>query len=164
MASQIPNSELFVVHYSPDNKEDLTRRLEKVGSTEDMEQDNMLLVHVKEKKQAAPQAAWERLSAAVGSAGAVQPVLSDERGTPHYPTGEVTVRFVKKPSEKELKAFSSKYGLRLRDRNEFVPEQAAFQVEDPGANYLPDLLKQITSSKTVDSAWANTLSSYKRMK
>ncbi|MCA1606921.1 MAG: hypothetical protein LC775_15955, partial [Acidobacteria bacterium] len=116
------------------------------------------------RKFSRPQAGWQRLTKLIGSSGTVQPVLSDETGQPHYPTGELTVRFLKKPSNKDLKEFGSRYGLRLRDRNEFVPEQAAFQVTDPAASYLPDLVQQIAADKTIKSAWANTLSHYKRMK
>ena len=163
VAKQIPNSELFVVHLSSKDKDQVSRRLESIGSTEDMGDHNTLLLRVK-KKFAKPQAGWRRLAELVGSSGTVQPVLSDETGQPHYPTGELTVRFVKKPSNKDLKEFASKYGLKVRNINEFVPEQVAFQVTDPATIYLPDLVRQLAADKMTKSAWANTLSHYKRMK
>jgi hypothetical protein len=169
LAKQIPNADLFVVHLTPQNKEEVSRRLESVGSIEDIGEDNTLLLRVKKTRsqsqaESQPQAQWRRLTEMIGSSGSVQPVLSDETGHPHYPTGELTVRFLKKPSDKNVKEFAEKYGLRLRDRNEFVPEQAAFQVADPAATYLPDLLQEITADKTIKNAWANTRSQYKRMK
>lgn len=163
MAKQIPNTDLFVVHVTSQNKDEISRRLKSIGSTEELGEDNTLLLRVN-KKFSKPQAGWQRLTKLIGSSGTVQPVLSDETGQPHYPTGELTVRFLKKPSNKDLKEFSSRYGLRLRDMNEFVPEQAAFQLTDPATTYLPDLVQQITADKTIKSAWANTLSHYKRMK
>ncbi len=163
MAKQIPKADLFVVHLMTQNKEEVSRRLKSIGSTEDLGEDNTLLLRVN-RKFSRPQAGWQQLTKLIGSSGTVQPVLSDETGQPHYPTGELTVRFLKKPSNKDLKEFGSRYGLRLRDRNEFVPEQAAFQVTDPAASYLPDLVQQIAADKTIKSAWANTLSHYKRMK
>lgn len=169
MAKQIPNADLFVVHLTPENKEEVSRRLESVGSIEDLGEDNTLLLRVKKARsqsqaQSQPQAQWQRLSKLIGSSGSVQPVLSDETGHPHYPTGELTVRFLRKPTQSDLKQFAAKYGLRLRDRNEFVPEQAAFEVTDPASTYLPDLVQQIEADKTIKQAWANTLSRYKRMK
>lgn len=163
MAKQIPKDDLFVVHLISQNKEEVLRRLQSIGSTEDLGEENTMLLRVN-KRFSGPQAGWQHLTELLGASGTVQPVLSDETGQPHYPTGELTVRFLKKPSTKDFKEFASRYGLRLRDRNEFVPEQAAFQVIDPAATYLPDLVQQIAADKTVKSAWANTLSQYKRMK
>lgn len=161
MAKQIPNADLFVVRVRSQDNEEVAQRLKSIGSTENLGEDNTLLLRVN-KKFSGPQAGWQRLTKLIGSSGTVQPVLSDETGQPHYPTGEVTVRFLKEPSDKDLKQFAAKYRLSLRDRNEFVPEQAAFQVNDPAATYLPDLVKQITADKAIKNAWANTLSQYKR--
>jgi hypothetical protein len=163
VAKQIPNANLFIVHLISQNKDEVSQRLKSIGSTEDLGEDNTLLLRVN-KKFSKPQAGWQRLTKLIGSSGTVQPVLSDETGQPHYPTGELTVRFLKKPSNKDLKQFTSRYGLRLRDINEFVPEQIAFQVIDPTTTYLPELVRQISLDKMTKSAWANTLSQYKRMK
>ena len=162
MAKQIPNPDLFVVYVPQKNKEEVSRRLESIGSIEDLDEENALLLRVKTARSQ-PQAQWRQLSEVVGPSGTVQPVLSDETGYPHYPTGELTVRFLKKPSDKQLKQFAAKYELRLRDRNEFVPEQAAFQVADPSATYLPDLIQKIEADKNIKQAWANTRSHYRRM-
>jgi hypothetical protein len=167
MAKQIPDPDLFVVHLTPQNREEISRRLESVGSIENLGEDNTLLLRVKKTRsqvQPQPQAQWQRLTEMLGSSGSAQPVLTDETGHPHYPTGELTVRFLKRPSDKTLKKFAEKYGLRLRNRNEFVDEQAAFQVTDPAATYLPDLIQQITGDKTIKLAWANTLSRQRRIK
>jgi hypothetical protein len=161
LAKQIPNAEQFVVNLSSDSKEEVFKRLESLGSIEDLGQANLLLLRVNQSSSR-PHEDWKRLSQLVGSNGVVQPVLLDETGHPHYPTGEVTARFLKKLSDKELHQFATKYGLRLRDRNEFVPEQATFQLADPAGTYLPKLLQELSEDKRVKNSWANTLSYYKR--
>jgi hypothetical protein len=160
VAKQIPSSDLFVVYLPQENKEEVYRRLKSFGSIEDLDEENTLLLRVKTARSEL-QAQWRQLSDIVGTSGIVQPVLSDETGYPHYPTGELTVRFLKKPSDKELEKFAAKYKLRLRDRNEFVPEQAVFQLANPSATYLPDLIQKIAGDKKVKRAWANTRSRYR---
>lgn len=161
LAKQIPGAEQFVVHLSSDNKEEVTKQLKTLGSIEDLDQTNALLLRVNQRSSE-PQEGWKHLSKLVGSNGMVQPVLFDETGHPHYPTGEVSVRFLKKLSDKALRQFAEKYGLLLRERNEFVPEQATFKLVDPAQTYLPNVVRQIAADKDVKNSWANTLSYYKR--
>ena len=161
MVKQIPNPESFLLYIKPEDRAEVSNRLASIGSIEEVEQD-MLLLRVTHKASE-PEAQWRQLSELVGPLARVQPVLSDEQGHTQFPTGDVTVRFVKKPSDKQLKEFASKYRLQLRDRNEFVPEQAAFHVDEPTTTYLPNLVQQIAADKKIKSAWANTRSRYKRM-
>jgi hypothetical protein len=161
VASQIPSKEQFVVQVTPDNKRKVLRQLESIGSIEDLGEGDEFLLRVN-KAGADARIEWLRLTKLIGSSGTVQSVLSDETGHPHFPTGELTVRFKSAPSNEELKRFAANYGLRLRDRNEFVPEQAAFRQVDSTRTFLPDLIEQISANKTVKQVWANTRSHYSR--
>jgi hypothetical protein len=160
VTKQTPNPELFLVYVDPKDKSEVSRRHAAAGSLEELDENNLLL-HVK-TKAASPETQWRELTNLAGSLATVQPVLIDEKGQTLYPTGDLTVRFPKKPTAKQLKDFAAKYGLQLRDRNEFVPEQAAFKLKNPTTTYLPDVLQQIDSDKDIQTAWPNTRSRYER--
>lgn len=161
LAKQIPKPESFLLYVKPNDKAEVSSRLASIGSVEELDEDTLLLRLT--NKVSEPEAQWRQLSELVGPLAMVQPVLSDEQGHTQFPTGDVTVRFLKKPSDKQLKEFATKYRLQLRDRNEFVPEQAAFHVDDPNATYLPNLVEEISADKKIKSAWANTRSRYRRI-
>jgi len=135
-------------------------QLESVGQAEPVGQDGLVVVSLPQTR-GDPKQAWQRLiqSDAVEWAA---PVLEDESAEEHVPTGEVTVRFAHRPSQKDLEQFASANGLTLRDRNEFVEEQAAFQVAQPRETYLPDLISKLSQRRGVTRAWANTLSRYRK--
>jgi hypothetical protein len=103
--------------------------------------------------------AWQTLQEEVGEAE-VDPVLLDESGEPHYPTGEVTVRFLKAPTSEFLSSFTRKYDLEVKSQNKYVPEQLAFTPANH--KYLPDLVDQLQRAENVANAWANTMSHYRR--
>jgi hypothetical protein len=90
------------------------------------------------------------------------PVMEGEDGSHHFPTGEVTVRFEHAPTDAQLKAFAEARQLVLKRRNEFAPQQAVFAPLHLGETYLPDLVDDLDKAKGVQTAWANTLSSYRR--
>jgi hypothetical protein len=153
---QTPDPELFVVYFDPKDKAEVSQLLAPLGSLEELDENNLLLrVNT---KASSPETQWRELTKLVGSLATVQPVLTDEKGQTHLPTGDLTVRFPKKPTAKQLKDFAAKYGLQLRDRNEFVPEQVAFKTD----SYLPDVLQQIDTDKDIKTAWPNTRSRYQR--
>ena len=156
MTKQTPNPELFLIHIEAKDKAEVTERLAAAGSLEELDENNLLLRVT--NKASSPETQWRELTDLVGSLGMVQPVLLDEKGQTLLPTGDVTVRFSKKPTAKQLKDFAAKYGLQLRDRNEFVPEQAAFKTN----TYLPDVLEQIDTDEDIQTAWPNTRSRYER--
>ena len=93
--------------------------------------------------------------------GSVQPVLIDEAGEPHYPTGEISVRFKAAPDDEGLRRFAADHGLRLLRRNQFVREQVVFKPLD-SSSYLPDLVQAIEREGVAKAVWANTLSHYQR--
>jgi hypothetical protein len=105
--------------------------------------------------------AWKTLIGALGG-GSAYPVLIDRDGAEHYPTGEVTVRFEKKPSPDALTAFAHEQELRLVRANEFAPQQFVVAPLDPSKEYLPRLVARLSAYPSVRAAWANTLSRYRR--
>ena len=155
MTKQTANPELFLIYIDPKDKAEVTQRLAIAGTLEELDENNLLL-HVKTK--ASPETQWRELTNLLASLATVQPVLIDEKGQTLYPTGDVTVRFSKKPTAKQLKDFAAKHGLELRDRNEFVREQATFKTN----TYLPDVLQQIDTDNDIKEAWPNTRSHYQR--
>lgn len=158
----VASADAFVVHPETSDRRALTERLAKLGQAEELEGSDALLVRLPASSTEA-RAAWRRLHESAGDAAVVQPVLVDEQGHPHYPTGEISVRFREPPSEDALRTFAAAHGLTLRSRNQYVPQQAVFRLADPRRTYLPDLVEKLASDKGVVAAWANTLSSYRRI-
>lgn len=112
----------------------------------------------------APYDGWRQLRAALGETSEVQPVLLDDTGGRHLPTGEVTVRFKHEPPAADLEDFASRHALRLVRRNEFEPGQVVFLPSNAPDVFLPHLVEALEGDAAVHRAWANTRSSYQRAK
>lgn len=159
-ARQIPSADCFVVKTSPGASPAGRRNLAGRVALEKIEGSDLLLLKLGEVHPE-PKTAWQRVLDGMESAQWVAPVLLDEQSQPHFPTGDVSVRFDHTPSETELEKFAAAHGLELKGRNEFIPEQASFRPADLRHTYLPDLLRALGSEKGVAAAWANTLSRYR---
>lgn len=106
--------------------------------------------------------AWQTAVRELGDETGLFPVLYDRAGSPHYPTGEVTVRFEARPSDSDLRPFCEEQRLCLLRRNEFAAQQVVFEPAALASEYLPDLVSRISAQAGVHAAWANTLSCYRR--
>lgn len=153
-----PATDLFVIHATAARIAQAVAGLgtvEKLGTTEPL----YLL------KLTAPQPArdaWAAVAKALGGKRAAYPVLIDVDGTPHYPTGEITVRFEQASSDANVDAFASAHRLKLVRANELAPKQFVFSPIASAAEFLPDLIARLAAQSGVSSAWANTLSVYRR--
>lgn len=156
MAQQVPSSEYLVVKPSA-NAPGLRDALAELGEVEPVGEDLLLL-----RPANGLDAARKRLLDETEGVAWAEPVLLDERNEPHVPTGEVSVRFTRSLSDRELEAFARTHELRLERRNEFVPEQATFTPVDPRRSSLPELVQELTAASDVRSAFANTKSRYRR--
>lgn len=107
-------------------------------------------------------AAWQAAQRALGGALAAYPVLYDRDRAPHYPTGEVTIRFESAPSDAELGSFCGQQQLRLLRRNAFVAQQIVCEPASAADEFLPELVRRLADLPGVSAAWANTQSSYRR--
>ena len=106
---------------------------------------------------------WERIRDAVKSAEWVAPVVVDKAGLTSYPTGAVTVRFEKAPTEDDVREIEATYDLRSARQNEYVPEQYVFVPAEPRETFLPDLLARIDADPRVHAVWPVTMSRYARV-
>ncbi len=164
-SGQRASPNMFVVSVGPDKKEkeSATQRLAQLGEVEELKGGRGLLLLRVGSGASSPKLVWRRAAQLLGGAGRAMPVLLDETGAPMYPTGEVTVRFKRSLSDKELRVFARAHGLNLARRNEFVPEQAVFQPAQQAEPYLPDLIKEVARSGEAKRAWANTLAQFTRI-
>lgn len=135
--------------------------LGELGKVEPVGEQDLLLVRLDESSRDV-EAARRRLLDETKDVAWAEPALLDERNEPQLPTGEISVRFTRSLSDDELEAFAAEHGLRLRARNEFVPEQATFTRADPRLTTLQGLLPSLSAAPDVRSAFANTLSRYRR--
>jgi hypothetical protein len=158
-SKQIPSQDTFLVRTPPGKKSVTVKRLAAFGDVQEAGEAGGVLVKLSHPLAGDPKATWEKLQQEAHEAQ-VDPVLFDESGAPHFPTGEITIRFGKRPSDTFLAKFAKQYGLKVRSRNEYVPAQVAFEVTSH--SYLPELIESLTPAESVASAWANTKSQYRR--
>ena len=160
-AEQKPSKDLFVVHAKRD-RQTVQDALLDFGEVEEIKGgDNLLLVQL--NKDSADKKTRQSIQDQLGKDEVVQPVLVDESGQHQYPTGEISVRFERNPSDAELKRFAKAHKLAMRRRNEYVPQQVIFEPLDPADRYVPEVIEEISSDKNVQLAWANTLSRYQKL-
>jgi hypothetical protein len=88
------------------------------------------------------------------------PLLRDRDGVAHYPTGEVTVRFAKAPTDDALGAFAKAHRVTLARRNALEPRQAVFAPATQ--EWLPNLVDRLAAAPGVVRAWPVTVSRYER--
>ena len=155
-----PSSDQFVVRVKTSARPAAARRLASVGTVEELQGGDALLIRA--GKTGKGRSAWDAVKRAAGAGATVQPVLLDADGQPHFPTGEISVRFEKAPSDDQLQQFAAAHGLRLRDRNELAPQQAVFLPAEATDGYLPDLVNELANEDGTKAAWANTQSRYRR--
>jgi hypothetical protein len=159
-SSQLPSQSEFVVNVSEGDLEEALAAGSSEAATGPRLDEHTFLVELPSPDD--PRSAWQRLVDQFGSASWVSPVVVDDGSVPHYPTGDVTVRFRAPVSDSELEAFAASNGLELNARNEFVAEQASFRPQDRRGTYLPDLVEHLERDDAVGAVWLNTKSAYKR--
>lgn len=155
----MPSDHQFVVCPSVSGKarQDLTQ----LGDAETLTPD-LLLVRAPHPSRDAKRA-WRALLARAPEVEWAAPVLLDEAGEPHYPTGDVTVRFDHTPSDDELATFAHRHGLDRCRRNEFVATQMSCSPADARGTYLPELVSTLSDAPGVIAAWPGTRSRYRRL-
>lgn len=159
---QDPSDHLFVVD-TPHDRESAVERLSPLGTVTPLEgNDRLLLLSIPAGDEGDPESRWVHAKELLGDLGTVQPVLLDELGEAHFPTGEISVRFHEAPADDRLQKFAEEHGLRLRDRNELVPQQAVFRPADPSSSYLPKVVQELAQTHDTKAVWANTLTRFRR--
>jgi hypothetical protein len=159
---QAPSDHLFVVDIGSQERDQAVQRLAPLGTVKPLEGSERLLLLTIAPGSLDAESAWSRGRELLGDLGSVHPVLLDELGEPHFPTGEISVRFHEVPPDDRLQEFAAEHGLRLRDRNEYVPQQAVFRPVDSSASYLPKLVQELADTKDTKAVWANTLTRFQR--
>jgi hypothetical protein len=157
-----PARDRFVVHVSAERAAQVEKALGTAGRVEDLLEGGLRVVQLAAEGAEDVESTWDRLRAAVGPEGWVSPVLVDAVNEPHYPTGDVTVRFAHEPPDTELEAFAADHQLRVKARNAFVRQQVTFEPVDRSRTYLPGLVARLAEANGVRTAWANTRSAYRR--
>jgi hypothetical protein len=155
----VPAPERFVIR-TADRDAPVSNEVRALGDVEPLTPNQALHV-LSMKTGQTGERAWKALTGALGG-GSAYPVLIDGDGAEHYPTGEVTVRFEEKPSPALLESLARDQQVELVRENEFAPQQFVVVSRDPNKEYLPRLVERLSGYPGVRSAWANTLSRYRR--
>jgi hypothetical protein len=156
-----PARDEFVLRL-PSPAEEAVARARRLGAVERFESAPQLYL-LRVAPGATSREAWRAAAQELGDDAALFPVLYDPGGAPHYPTGEVTVRFdAAAPPDADLHRFCAAHGLRLLRRNEYAEEQVVCEPVAPAREFLPDLVARLATEPGVRRAWANTLSRYRR--
>ncbi len=154
-----PSPDEFVIRSAASDS--LIARARVLGSLEQLDAAEPLCV-LRVEGKASSKDAWQAALRALGQDTPVFPVLYDRNRSPHYPTGEVTVRFEVAPTDADLRSFCAEQRLRLLRRNEFAAQQVVCEPVAAASEFLPDLVARLSTQPGVRSAWANTLSRYRR--
>ena len=164
IATQSPSPSALVV-WIPEvsQKSSFRKRLEQLGTVEDLPgYPDRVLLNVA-SAPGDPKASWQLIRERLGPHVKVEPVLLDEAKRPQYATGTVTVRFQRALTDIELAEWGRQRGLQVEARNKYVPNQVTFQPLDR-TRFLPELLQEIkASAQSIVSAWADTLSHYRKL-
>ncbi|MCP3959415.1 MAG: hypothetical protein GY719_16315 [bacterium] len=162
--SHKPSPRRFVVRPAKGEFPDLEQRVAALGSVRPLKgSTEAAVVEIEVEIQSADhKETWESVRDALGAQHDVAPVLLDDEGGEHYPTGTIGVRFEKVPDEDELDRFAVEHGLKVRARNKYVAAQADFEIANRESSYLPEVVEKLMSSEKVRTAWAATESLYRR--
>lgn len=112
------------------------------------------------KRSGDPRQVWQRVRERLADNCMVAPVLDDEAGEHHYPTGSISARFSRALTDDELERFAEAHELSVEGRNEWVPEQVSFRPRHPEKAYLPDVRAALERSADVARVWEETESYY----
>lgn len=111
-----------------------------------------------------PKETWRQIRDQLGPEFDLIPAFIDDRGNISYPTGLVWVQFIETPTDDELDAYARRWGLRVKARNKYMPDEATFEKLDSAFNtYLPDILESIQrDTKRVRAVSAIKISKFKK--
>jgi len=155
-----PAAHQFVIHLARASAS-LPEQIAGLGRVTKLDEDQSRFLLEVESRGAAKES-WRSLTRQLGEAAFAYPVLLDRQGMAHYPTGEVTVRFRGAPAPGELQEFAARHQLRLLRANEYTPLQFVLEPLDRADLFLPDLVARLAGAPGVHSAWANTVSRYRK--
>ncbi len=165
-SQQIPIADFFVIPGYPNDKAIIAKALNSLATVERIAHYDLLLLTM-HKPSTDPRTVWheliDQLMNRIGPQYLPIPIIQDELGVLHYPTGEITLRFQRSLSDQEVQNFCNEHGFCFRRRNEFVPEQIVCQAGQLGPSYLPDLIEQASSLPLVATIWLNTISTFERI-
>jgi hypothetical protein len=164
MARQRASSDEFVVRVDrATDRQALESRAASMGSIEPIVgRDDMFVLRLRDTPPPG-RAGWERVQDAFDRKLATDPVMVDDGGAPHYPTGKIGVRFKHPPEADELERFADELKLRLVGVNKYVAAQAMFEPRDP-SDYLPERVDVVAADERVMKAWPEALSAFRRHK
>lgn len=92
-----------------------------------------------------------------------KPVLCDpESRLQQIPTDEISVRFKKVPSEKDLKAVEKKYGVVVERQNEFVPSQFIVKTSRSIEGDTLEVASRMDEAEEIEFAAPNFISEHRR--
>ena len=106
--------------------------------------------------------AWRKLQRQLGGQFQALPVLSDPDSGERYPTGRIGVRFRAPVSDTQLQHLATAAGAQLLHRTPRTDRQAVFTATDPAAQYAPALVERLAEDDSVDRAWLDAESAYRR--
>jgi hypothetical protein len=164
MTEATSNSE-YVIIFSDKKKmtAKLMTDLRKIGHIEQLSGVSLGFVVKLEKPAQSGKQGWAQLTELLNGKADVFPVFEDESQTQRYPIGKLQVRFPTRPTDRQLKEICQSQGLKISGRNEFTPDQVAFELKKPSDHYLPDLVQELSQEQgPLTKVWPVTLSQFRR--
>lgn len=139
--------------------------LDKLGKIEPLgKYINLCLLYV-DSPSDDPKETWRQVRERLGPEFDLHPVYIDDRGNIGYPTGLLWVQFIQAPSDEELDVYARLWGLRVKARSRYMPNEITFeQTDSTRYKYLPEIIESIQSDiQNVGAVSSINISKLKRV-
>ncbi len=155
--------DVWAVRFAESAKASVQQVLRKFGEVREIATQRLFVVELAKSAQ------QDELSAALtslldrGDVEFFKPVLRDpESRLQQILTDEISVRFKKVPSAKDLKAVEKKYGVIVERRNEFVPSQFIVKTSRSIEEDTLEVASRMDEAEEVEFAAPNFISEHRR--
>lgn len=156
-------AQVWAVRYQAAHRAAVERALIACGRVRELAPQRLFVVELASAAQSDKLLARLEQLRAAGQIEFFQPVLRDAVSQlQQIVTDEISVRFKKVPSAKQLKAVERKYGVRVARRNEFVPNQFIVQTAPARELNTLEVASQLDAAEEIEFAAPNFISEYKR--
>ena len=154
---------VWAVRYEAAHRAAVEQALNSFGSVQELPPQRLCVIELASAARRDELLAQLEQLRAAGQIEFFQPVLRDPVSKLHQIlTDEISVRFKKAPSAKQLKAVERKYGVRVAHQNEFVPRQFIVQAAPAREMNTLEVASQLDAADEVEFAAPNFISEYKR--
>jgi hypothetical protein len=158
-----PLAKQWAVRFTPRSRNMIKKELERFGQVEEIRSQRLMVVKLARKSDEPKLKENAKKWIESGQIEFCQPVLRDmNTGLQQIPTDEISVRFKKVPSGRDLRNVEKRFGVKVQRQNEFVPSQFVMKASVTQDLKLLEVASKLDSEDDVEFAAPNFLAEIKR--